>query len=281
VVPEDRIATFDQDGTLWAEHPLYAQAAFALDRLRKLAAIHPEWQTEPPFKAVLDGQSDALARLTEADWARILAVTHSGMTTDEFRGIVTDWLAVARDPRWHQPYTSLVYAPMLELMAYLRASGFKTYIATGGGQDFVRTYAERAYGVPPEQVIGSTIATKYEHRKDAPVLVREPKVSFVDDRDGKVVGIDLFLGKRPSAAFGNSDGDRAMLEWTTSRPGAHFGMIVLHDDAAREYAYGPAADLPVTKVGALSQEVLDEGKAKGWLVVSMKNDWRRVFAFEP
>jgi phosphoserine phosphatase len=280
VAPEDRVATFDQDGTLWTEHPLYAQAQFALDRLKQLAPSHPEWKQQDPFSAVLRGDREAIARFTEQDWTHILVATHAGMTTEQFLGLVGDWLGTARDPRWHQPYTRLVYQPMLELMRYLRENGFKTYIVTGGGQEFVRAYSERLYGVPPEQVVGSSVATRYEIQGGAPVLMREPKVFFDDDHAGKAIGINLFIGKRPFAAFGNSDGDQQMLETTTAGPGARLGALVLHDDAAREYAYGPAAGLPDTTVGAFSRPLADEARSRGWIVISMKSDWKRIFDFD-
>jgi phosphoserine phosphatase len=285
VAPEDRIATFDQDGTLWTEHPLYTQAAFALDRLRELAPKHPEWKTQAPFEAALSGDPEAIAKLTAQDWTRIVAVTHAGMSTEAFLQIASGWIASAQDPRFHRRYTELVYQPMLELMGYLRSKGFKTFIVTGGGQEFVRVYSQGVYGIPAEQVVGSSIATKYQSGHETvggrPELLREPKVFFVDDHAGKAIGINLFIGKRPAAAFGNSDGDREMLEYTTAGTGARFGMLVLHDDAAREYAYGPAAGLPATKVGTFSQGLLGEAHARGWTVVSMKNDWKRVFSFAP
>jgi phosphoglycolate phosphatase-like HAD superfamily hydrolase len=278
VPPEDRIATFDQDGTLWVEHPLYAQAMFALDRVGVLAREHPEWKDQEPFKAVLTGDREAMARFSEQDWERIIAATHAGMTTEQFLGIVREWLAKAKDPRFKRPYTALVYQPMLEVMDYLRANGFRTYIVTGGGQEFVRVYSERVYGVPVEQVVGSSIATKYEYQDGEPVLLREPKVFFIDDRTGKAIGINLFIGKRPYAAFGNSGGDREMLEWTAAGDGARLKMLVLHDDAEREYAYGPANGLPDSKVGTFPQALADEAKAKGWIVISMKKDWKTIFS---
>jgi hypothetical protein len=282
VAPEDRIATFDQDGTLWTEHPLYTEAMFALDRLRRLAPEHPEWKQEEPFKSVLSGDRDAITKLTAQDWAKLIGVTHAGMGTAQFLGIVRDWLATARDPRFHQPYTRLVYQPMLELLAYLRANGFKTYIVTGGGQEFVRGYSQEVYGIPPEQVVGSSIATRYEMQAQGPVLMREPSIFFVDDHDGKPIGINLFIGKRPVAAFGNSAGDREMLEWTTvGTTGAPIGMLVLHDDAVREYAYGPAGGLPDTKVGTLPQTLIDEARSRDWAVVSMKKDWKRIYPWRP
>jgi phosphoserine phosphatase len=274
---EDRIATFDQDGTLWVSHPLYTQGMFALDRVVALAPEHPEWKDQEPFKSVLAGDREAMARFTEQDWAKIIGATHAGMTTEQFRKIAGDWLANAEHPRFKRPYTELVYQPMLEVMNYLRANGFRTYIVTGGGQEFVRIYSEQVYGVPVEQVVGSSIATRYEYQDGEPVLMREPKVFFIDDHAGKAIGINLFIGKRPYAAFGNSGGDREMLEWTGAGDGARLMMLVLHDDAEREYAYGPANGLPDTKVGAFSQELMDEAKQKGWLVISMKNDWKTIF----
>jgi phosphoserine phosphatase len=280
VSPEDRIATFDQDGTLWVEHPLYAQAMFALTRVHELASQHPEWKQNEPFKAVLTNDRAAMGRFSESDWERIIAATHTGMTTEAFRDLVKQWLATARDPRFHQPYTSLVYQPMLEVMDYLRANGFKTYIVTGGGQEFVRVYSQSVYGVPPEQVVGSSILTKYEYQDGKPILMREPKVFFIDDQTGKPIGINLFIGKRPYAAFGNSTGDQQMLEWTQAGDGARLMMLVLHDDPEREYAYGPAGGLPDTKVGTFTQALYDEAKSRGWTVISMKNDWKHIFAFE-
>jgi phosphoglycolate phosphatase-like HAD superfamily hydrolase len=280
VPPEDRIATFDQDGTLWVEHPLYAQAMFALTRVHELAPQHPEWKQHEPFKAVLTSDREAMAKFSESDWEVILAATHTGMTTEAFRELVKRWLETAKDPRFHRPYTELVYQPMLEVMDYLRANGFKTYIVTGGGQEFVRVYSQHVYGVPPEQVVGSSILTKYEYQDGKPVLMREPKVFFIDDKTGKPIGINLFIGKRPYAAFGNSTGDQQMLEWTQAGDGARLMMLVLHDDPEREYAYGPAAGLPDSKVGTFSQALYDEAKSKGWTVISMKKDWKHIFAFE-
>ena len=277
VAPADRIATFDQDGTLWVEHPLYGQAMFALDRLAELAPKHPEWKTKEPFKAVLTGDRAAMAKFTEGDWAEIIAVTHAGMSTEQFLGIVKEWLAKAKHSRFGRPYTDLVYQPMLEVMKYLRKNSFRTYIVTGGGQEFVRVYSEKVYGVPVEQVVGSSIATKYEAENGKPVLMREPKVFFIDDKAGKPIGINLFIGKRPYAAFGNSGGDREMLEWTTAGAGKRLGMLVLHDDALREYAYGPARGLPDTKVGTFSQALADEAAKRGWVVISMKKDWKTIF----
>ncbi len=280
VPPEDRIATFDQDGTLWVEHPLYTQAAFALDRVKAMAGAHPEWKEKEPFKAVLSGDREAVAGFSERDWVEIIAATHAGMSNEAFLEIVGKWLETAEHPRFKQKYTDLVYQPMREVMDYLRANGFRTYIVTGGGQEFVRVYARKVYGVPPEQVVGSSIVTKYEYKDGKPVLMREPKVFFVDDGPGKAIGINLFIGKRPQAAFGNSDGDREMLEWTGGGDGAGLRMLVLHDDAEREYAYGPASGLPATKVGTFAQALMDEAQKDHWTVISMKRDWKRIFAFD-
>lgn len=280
VEPADRIATFDQDGTLWTEHPLYVQAAFALARVGEMAPDHPEWKQKEPFKSVLARDNAAMSKFTEADWMQIIAVTHAGMSTEAFQGLVKDWLAKAKAPRFDRPYTDLIYQPMLEVMKYLRANGFRTYIVTGGGQEFVRVYSEQVYGVPPEQVVGSSIVTKYVNTSGKPELMREPKPFFIDDGPGKAIGINLFIGKRPSAAFGNTAGDAQMLEWTQAGDGARLMMLVLHDDAQREYAYGPAANLPDTHVGTFSDALLTEARKNGWIVISMKNNWKRIFAFD-
>ncbi len=286
VEPADRIATFDQDGTLWTEHPIYGQAAFAFARVGEMAPKHPEWKQKEPFKSVLAGDREAMGKFTEADWLEIVAVTHTGMSNEAFAGLVTDWLAKAKAPRFDRPYTDLVYQPMLEVMQYLRANGFRAYIVTGGGQEFVRAYSEKVYGVPPEQVVGSSIVTTYVDTNDKPVLMREPKVFFIDDGPGKAVGINMFIGKRPQPAFGNSGstdrkaGDTQMLEWTLAGDRARLMMLVLHDDAKREYAYGPAAGLPDTKVGTFSQALLTEAAKNAWIVISMKNDWKRIFPFD-
>jgi hypothetical protein len=281
VAVKDRVATFDQDGTLWVEHPLYTQAMFALDRIRVMAPDHPEWRTVSPFDAVLSGNMKALGELSEKDWLEIVAVTHAGMSSESFLDLVMSWIQTAKDPRFKRLHTELVYQPMLEVMEFLRANEFKTYIVTGGGQEFVRAYSERVYGVPPEQVVGSSIVTKYEMNGDKPELMRLPKAFFVDDGDGKAIGINMFIGKRPYAAFGNSDGDREMLEWTGAGDGARLKMLVHHDDSFREYAYGPAGGLPDSKVGTFSDTLLAEANSRGWTVISMKNDWKRVFPFDP
>jgi len=278
VPPEDRIATFDQDGTTWVSHPLYGQALFALDRLAEMAPKHPEWKDTQPFKSVLAGNHDAMAKFTERDWLEIVAVTHAGMSSADFAAIVADWLPKSSNPVFKRPVTDLVYQPMIEVMNYLRANGFRTYIVTGGGQDFVRVYAKQVYGIPPEQVIGSSIVTKYEMVDGKPVLMRDPKLFFNDDSDGKAIGINLFIGKRPQIAFGNSDGDKEMLQWTTGGDRRGLGLLVLHDDAKRELAYGPANGLPDTSVGTFSQALMDTANKSGWTVISMKNDWKTIFA---
>ena len=286
VEPADRIATFDQDGTLWTEHPLYGQAMFALARVGEMAPNHPEWKQKEPFKSVLAHDNAALSKFTETDWMQILAVTHSGMTNEAFQEIVKNWITTAKAPRFDRLYTDLVYQPMLEVMQYLRANGFRTYIVTGGGQEFVRAYSERVYGVPPEHVVGSSIVTTYDDKSGKPVLMREPKPFFIDDGPGKAIGINMFIGKRPQAAFGNSSsadrksGDAQMLEWTQAGDGARLMMLVLHDDAKREYAYGPAANLPDTHVGTFSPELLTEATKNAWIVISMKNDWKQIYPWE-
>jgi hypothetical protein len=274
VAVADRIATFDNDGTLWSEQPMYFQFAFALDRVKALAPQHPEWRDKQPFKAVLDGDLKAALVGGEKSLVEIMMAAHAGMTTDEFESIVLDWLKTARHPRFNRPYTDLVYQPMLELLGYLRANGFKTYIVSGGGIEFMRPWTNRVYGVPPEQVIGSSIKTRYELRGDTPVLMRLPAVDFIDDKAGKPVGINEFIGRRPVAAFGNSDGDYEMLRWTTAGGGPRFGLIVHHTDAAREWAYDRESH-----VGRLAK-ALDEAPKRGWVVVDMKRDWKVIYPFE-
>ncbi len=281
VPPEERIATFDQDGTLWVEHPIYTQVVYCFDRVPAVVKAKPDLAGEEPFKTVLSGNREAIAKLSMDDLLKIVGATLSGMDVETFREEVASWLEAARDPRWKRPYTDLTYLPQIELLAFLRAHGFKTFIVTGGGQDFVRVYAERVYGVPPEQVVGSAGAVNYQYDKDGrPILVKEPKLLLNDDNAGKPEGIHLMIGRRPHFAFGNSTGDRQMLEYTTAGEGARLGMLVLHDDAEREYAYGPAQGLPDTKIGRFTQELYDEATKDGWFVVSMKNDWKRIFAFE-
>ncbi len=279
-VPE-RIATFDNDGTLWSEQPVPVQLYFALDRVKTLAPQHPEWTTSEPFASLLRG--DLEKALTGGDHAllEIVMATHAGMTTAEFEHIVRDWIATARHPKTGQFFTEMVYQPMLEVLSYFRANGFKNYIVSGGGIEFMRPWANQAYGIPPEQVIGSSIKTKFEMRDGKPVLVRLPELNFNDDRGDKPVGINQHIGRRPIAAFGNSRGDKEMLEYTQGGDGARFELLVLHDDAKREYAYGPALGLPEPKLGAFSQSLYDQAQKAGWTVVSMKNDWAQVFPFEP
>jgi phosphoglycolate phosphatase-like HAD superfamily hydrolase len=282
VPPEQRIATFDQDGTMWVEHPMYTQLIYCLEQVPAVVAKKPELKNVEPFKTVLSGNRAAIAKLTMPDLEKILGATLSGMTVEEFNAQVKQWLSTAKDSRWHRPYTDLVYQPMREVMLYLRANGYKTYIVTGGGQDFVREYADEVYGVPPEQVVGTAGETAYGYAKDgAPILTKAPKPFFINDGPGKPVGIHLMIGRRPYAAFGNSGGDRQMVEYTQTGDGARLAMLVLHDDAKREYAYGPAQKLPDSKIGTFPQTLYDEAKAKGWFVISMKNDWKSIFAFEP
>ena len=279
VPPAERIAAFDNDGTLWPSHPMYAQFAFALDRIKTLAPQHPEWKTRQPFKAVLENDLEALSETGEKGLVELVMASHAGMSTTRFEAIVTDWVLKASHPRFKRPYTQLAYQPMLELLSFLRDKGFKTYIVSGGGE-FMRPWTEKVYGIPPEQVLGSTIRTKYEVKDGKPVLMRLPKIDFIDDKAGKPLGINKFIGRRPVAAFGNSAGDRQMLEWTGAGGGARLMMLVFHDDAEREYAYGPAKGLPDTKFGTFPQSLMDEAKEKGWIVISMKNDWARIFSFE-
>ena len=281
VVPEDRIAVFDQDGTLWVEQPMYTQVIYCLDRVPDVVAKKPELKNREPFKTVLSGNREAIARLPMQDLYKILAATLSGMTVEEFNAEAKKWLETARHPRWNRLYTELAYQPMLEVFRYLRDNAYKTYIVTGGGQDFVRVYAEKVYGIPPEQVIGTAGGTKFAYASNGkPYLTKEPKLLLNDNNAGKVEGIHMMIGRRPYAAFGNSTGDRQMLEWTAAGDGARLKMLLLHDDAAREYAYGPAQGLPDTKVGTFTQALYDEAKKNGWSVISMKNDWKRIFAFE-
>ena len=271
----ERIAVFDNDGTLWVEQPIYTQFAFAIDRVKALAPQHPEWKTKAPFSAVLAGDMKALAASGEKGIVELVMATHAEMSTDDFSKIVTAWLDSARHPRFQRPYTEVVYQPMIELLRYLREKGFKTYIVSGGGIEFMRPFTERVYGVPPEQVIGSSIQMQFEMDDGKPVLMRLPKVDFVDDKAGKPVGIQKFIGRRPLLAFGNSDGDQQMLEWTAAGRGLRFLGLVRHTDGKREYAYDRTSE-----VGRLDK-ALDEAIAKGWIVVDMQKDWKRIFAFEP
>jgi hypothetical protein len=272
-VPQpERIAVFDNDGTLWVEHPMYTQLAFALDRVKALAPEHPEWKDTQPFKAVLEGDMKTLAASGEKGLLELVVVTHAGMTTSDFQKVVTDWLSTARDPRFKRPYTELVYQPMVELLAYLRANGFKTFIVSGGGVEFMRPWSEKVYGVPPEQVVGSSIKTEFRMQDDTPALYRLTEVDFIDDKAGKPVGINQEIGRRPIAAFGNSDGDLEMLQWTTMGGApARLGVLIHHTDADREYAYDRD-----TEFGRLDK-ALDASAITGWTVVDMKADWKEVF----
>jgi phosphoglycolate phosphatase-like HAD superfamily hydrolase len=279
---EERIATFDQDGTLWVEHPIYTQVVYCFDRVPVVVKAHAELANEEPFKTVLSRDREAMAKLSMADLLKVIGATITGMDVDTFRDEVVAWMGEARDPRWKRPHTDLVYLPQIELLNYLRANGYRTYIVTGGGQDFVRAYSERTYGIPPEQVVGTAGGVRYEYAADGkPMLIKEPKLLLNDDNAGKPEGIHLMIGRRPYFAIGNSIGDRQMLEYTKAGGGLRLAMIVLHDDASREYAYGPAQGLPDTKVGTFTQALYDEANMVGWFVVSMRNDWRRIFAFEP
>lgn len=282
VPPGDRIAAFDQDGTLWVEHPMYTQVIYCLERVTAIAKEKPKLKDVEPFKTVLSGNRGAIAKLSMKDLEKILVATLTGMSVEEFRSQVTKWMGTAMHPRWERPYTELTYLPMQEVLKYMRANGYKTYIVTGGGQDFVREYSDKVYGIPPEQVVGTAGGTKFGYAKDGrPFLTKEPKLLLNDNDAGKPEGIHLMIGRRPYAAFGNSTGDRQMLEYTKDGEGTRLCMLVLHDDAKREYAYGPARGLPATKVGTFTQALYDEAKNQGSVVISMKNDWKRIFAFEP
>ncbi|WP_176082972.1 HAD family hydrolase [Martelella sp. HB161492] len=272
-VPE-RVATFDNDGTLWVEQPMYTQLAFAIDRVHQLAPQHPEWQTTQPFQSILENDMETLSASGEQGLMEIVAATHAGMSTDAFAEIVTRWISTAKDPHFDKAYTSLVYEPMLELMDYLRANGFKTYIVSGGGIEFMRPWTEKVYGIPPEQVVGSSIVSEYKVIDGVPSLERTGKIGFIDDKDGKPVGILSHIGRRPIAAFGNSDGDYQMLQWTTNGAGKRLGMIVHHDDGVREYAYDRDSHF-----GRLDKG-LDDAESQGWHIISMKNDWMTVFPQE-
>jgi hypothetical protein len=274
VLPNERIATFDNDGTLWCEKPLPVQLFFTLDRVKALAPQHPEWKTKEPFASLLKGDVKGALAGGEHAILEIIAATHSGMTVTEFEKIVADWIATAQHPKFKRPYTECVYQPMLELVAYLRANGFKTFIVSGGGIEFMRPWTEKVYGIPPEQVVGSSGKTKFEMRDGTPVLLKLPAVNFIDDKDGKPVGINEHIGRRPVMAFGNSDGDLQMLQWTGASGGSRYCLYVHHDDAEREYAYDRKDALAKLDKG------WDEAVAKGWTVVSMKDDWKIIFPFE-
>ncbi|MCB1858037.1 MAG: haloacid dehalogenase-like hydrolase [Gammaproteobacteria bacterium] len=271
VAPDDRIAVFDNDGTLWSEKPVYFQLLFAIDRVKALAPEHPEWQVQQPFKAVLENDVNTLATLGERGLLQLIMATHAGLTTDEFKAVVLDWINAARHPRFERPYTTLVFQPMIELLEYLRNSGFKTYIVSGGGIEFMRPWAQQVYGIPPEQVVGSSIKVVYEMRDSGPVLVRLPEIDFIDDKAGKPVGIHKFIGKVPVFAGGNSDGDLEMLQWTTAGTGERFGLLVHHTDGAREWAYDRESH-----VGRLDK-ALSESVKQGWTVVDMKRDWKVIY----
>jgi phosphoglycolate phosphatase-like HAD superfamily hydrolase len=275
VPPAERIATFDNDGTLWVESPVYTQVAFAFDRIKQMAAQHPEWKTTQPFKGVLEGDMKAVMATGEKGLVEIVVATSTGMTNAEFEKTVSDWIDQAHDRKFNHPYNELIYQPMVELLAYLRSNGFKTYIVSGGDQEFMRPWAEKAYGIPPEQVVGSTMKTQFDVRDGQPVLMRLPQLGFLDDGPGKPVGINGSIGRRPILAFGNSDGDLQMLEWTAAGSGPSLMLLVHHTDSVREYAYDRQSS-----VGRLDK-ALDEANAKGWTVVSMKDDWKKVFAFQP
>ncbi len=274
-VPEaERIAVFDNDGTLWSEQPMYFQLTFAIDRVKALAPEHPEWTTQQPFKAVLENDMATLAQAGEHGLLELVMATHAGMTTREFETIVVDWMASATHPTTGRPFTDMVYQPMLELLAYLRGNGFKTFIVSGGGIEFMRPWVEDVYGIPPEQVVGSSIKTRYEVRDGEPVILRLPEMNFIDDKEGKPLGINSHIGRRPIAAFGNSDGDFQMLEWTTAGTGARLGVLIHHTDAEREWAYDRDS-----AIGRLARG-LDEADERGWVVVSMKDDWRRIYPWQ-
>ena len=273
VAPTNRIATFDNDGTLWAEQPLYIQLAFAVDRVKALAPEHPEWRTTQPFQVVLEGDREALGATGVKGLLELVMATHAGMTNEEFDRIAKEWFATARHPRFNRPYTDLAFQPMVELLGYLRANGFKTFIVSGGGIEFMRVISEQLYGIPPEQVIGSSGKTRYELRDGVPVLVRLPELDFFDDKDGKPTAIQKFIGRRPLAAFGNSDGDHQMLQWTAAGSGRRLMGLVDHTDAEREFEYR------VSSMGRLENAAV-EAQQRGWTIVSMKDDWKRIFAFQ-
>lgn len=274
VTPAERIAVFDNDGTLWCEQPMYVQMAFVLDRVKELAPKHPEWKNKQPFKAVLERDFKTLGAQGEKGAFQLVMATHTGMSSDEFNRIASDWIANARHPKFKRPYTETIYQPMLELLDYLRDNGFKTFIVSGGGVDFMRPWTEKVYGIPPEQVVGSTGKLKYEMRDRKPVLMRLPEIDHIDDGPGKPVGIQKFIGRRPIAAFGNSDGDLQMLQYTAAGTGRRLMLIVRHDDAEREFAYDRQS-----RVGRLDK-ALDEAAARSWIVVSLKSDWKKIFRFE-
>lgn len=271
VKPAERIAVFDNDGTLWGEQPMYFQFLFALDRIKAMAPQHPDWKEKEPFKSVLAGDMKGVEATGEKGLLEIVAATHAGMTTEEFAATVSEWMKTARHPKYNRPYNQCIYQPMLEVLTYLRANGFKTFIVSGGGVEFMRPWVEEAYGIPPEQVVGSSAVVSFEMKEGKPVLMKQPKVEFIDDGPGKPVGINHFIGRRPIMAFGNSDGDLQMLQYTTTGPGARFALIVHHTDAQREFAYDRQSN-----IGKLDK-AWDEATAKGWTVVDMKSDWNAIF----
>lgn len=276
--PEERIATFDQDGTLWVEQPIYTQAVFAIARVKALAADHPDWATTEPFASILSGDQQALATFSEKDWEQIVGVTHAGMTVEAFRRVAADWMEMARHQHFDRPYVQLAYEPMLEVLRLLRDNDFRTYIVSGGGQAFIRSYAEDVYGIPPEQVIGTTFETAYGYGADGvPTLTKVAKLQLNNNDAGKPQDINLFVGRRPAIAFGNSTGDRQMLEWANAGHRARLAVLIYHDDAEREFAYGPAGGLPDTHVGTLTEALMTEAENDGWIIVSMKDDWNRIF----
>ena len=277
---EERIATFDQDGTLWVEQPIYTQVKFCLDRVPKLLQQKPELKNVEPFKTVLSGNREAISKLTTSDLEAIALATLTGMSVEQFQKEVRDWINTARDPRWNRLYTELTYQPMQEVLKFLRDNGYRTYIVTGGGQDFVRAFAQATYDIPPEQVVGTTIAVKYTYHDGKPLLIKEPTLLLNANFTGKPEGIHIMIGRRPYAAFGNSTGDREMLEYTKAGIGTRLSMIVLHDDPIREYAYGPAEGLPNSKVGTFTQALYNEAQKNGWIVIRMKEDWNKIFSFE-
>ena len=281
VPPAERIATFDQDGTLWVEQPMYAQVVYCLDRVPELVKARPTLAEDEPFKTVMSGNRAAIAKLHEYELIKIMESTLSGISVDAFQADVEKWIARAKHPAWKRPYTELTYEPMQEVLTYLRENGYKTYIVTGGGQDFVRAYSERTYGIPPEQVVGTAGGTTFGYDKNGkPYLSKEPRLLLNDNDAGKPEGIHLMIGRQPRIAFGNSTGDQQMLEYTKAGNGLRLALLVLHDDARREYAYGPAQGLPDTKVGTFPDALYHEAIKNGWVVISMQNDWKRVFAFE-
>jgi phosphoglycolate phosphatase-like HAD superfamily hydrolase len=280
VPPEQRIATFDQDGTLWVEHPMYSQVVYCFARVPAVVRAKPELANVEPFRTVLTGDREAIAKLATGELMKILVVTLTGMSVDDFESQAKHWLGTARDPRWNKLYTELTYLPMIEVLKHMRANRYKTHIVTGGSQDFVRMYAEQVYGIPPEQVVGTAGGTSFGYDKNGkPFLSKDPKLLLNDNNAGKPEGIHLMIGRRPFAAFGNSTGDREMLEYTKAGSGERLAILLLHDDREREYAYGPTQGLPDTKVGTFTQGLYDEAKSKGWIVISMKSDRKRIFAF--